>query len=584
MKKWIPVILSMILLLSAVSPLVLAENENAATTTSTVATDSTSTSTSTATDSDPTSSTTKPTVPGVDYKFKLSFNQNTKILTVTWVRPNNTVSVDSIVVGGTKKKIEDNTGSFGISLSNFLPGEYNIAFIMSNDGVLSEPVTVKDTVKIPGSLDTLMTVKVDHGSIIATITDESKRPIAEYPITLYFGTEKQDVGVSDANGRVTFNVVAPGEDTLVKCVADDKTIGVVTYKGCEATLTNSPPLTQGTDVSETTQTMVENTTAKTTRKTSKSTTTKEPTSKSTVATYAVIAGAGTTAVSGEKIAVNVSYDSQVQKNFGYSQAEFDANARMLVNKELYSEIVGDTNGTLMLMASTSAIDITDQHISAAISGRSKYSTFNSEEALRLPVDLSLLYVDSSKNINTTMGMPASEVTVVLPIPKEMADTKKYTIVAALCDANGITKLLDTSVEASTLQFTTNTLSSVVILGFKSPLSLVANSGGIPTIVIVLITIGILMLGGAGTLLYFFFLRKPLPETGETDGEDFTADDAASSDEVLNERDVWSQEPGPNDIYSSSRPAGGVSLGSLGNKAEPKNPPKTKNPSDYDIDL
>lgn len=579
-----------------------------------------------------------------DYNFSFTYSSTVNEINVTWNAPEG-VSVTDVLMDGNPAVINGDRTSKDFSVSyNFIPGYYNLYFKLSNGQTI--PSSVK--VECAGELKTKMTVDKENGSIGATLTDSYGKPVANYPITLlYAGQTADGPKTTDDSGHVVFAIAAPSDQTEVSCVAEDQTVTLeasgwtINYTGCSKSLTS---VVTTTTSKRTTTTKAATTASSTKPHANTSTAQTQPTqSQTTASTYAVISGAGTTSVvSGNQIALNVSFDTQVAKDFDLSNSAFDADARLIMSKDLYASIVGDTKATLMLLAKTSSLTITDDFISTAISNKSKYSLYSAQDALRVPLDLSLLFVDSAQKVNTVMALPQSDVTVVLPVPKAMSDTTKYTVIAAVCNKNGITKLLDTKVDNGSLQFKTNSLSSVVIIGFKSPYSAVANNEGIPFIALAMIIVGVLMLGSAFLLLYFFFLRKPIPEEEETDegnnavsseGDNnagsFDNDDRlppsvkvtdssvndsnasyeniqssstayrSSSDSNAHSGNAHNEEtpradsaahwePGPNDIFSSStHDVPGVSLGSLRSRPEQNDnddKPAKKNPSDYDIDL
>ena len=228
---------------------------------------------------------------------------------------------------------------------------------------------------------------------------------------------------------------------------------------------------------------------------------------------------------------------------------------------------------MMLLARTSPFDITDQHISAYISNKSKFSLFRAEETKRVPLDLSMLIVDRSNDVNTTVNMPETEVTIEMPVPKSMKDPSRFIIAAALFDNDGIVAVLNTTVKDGIIQFKTSKLSSVVILGFQNP-----NGGSkgndIPFIPLIMILFGILMLGGAGALLYFFFIRRPAVQTDQTDQAGTEGFKVVDPDTPYN-LPVKNQTDDTNADTDDHSPAQGVSLGSLLNRPEKDDPKKNK---------
>ena len=493
MKKWMIAIVGIALAISSLPGLVFAE-------------DSTTNSSSTSS-----TSTTQTTAPSDDLIFDFEYVSSYSIK-VTWnAEDAGGLSVKSVKIGNVFESVYDNTGSFFVDIDELPPGIYDVIFEMDDS---KTTYTCARKVERAGNLNININLRESGGYIAASIIDDYGRPVVDCEVLLYISDsliEEIDPQFTDKNGSVVFPVPVPEDKTIVMCKVESFSVpletGEIYYEGAEGLFPKDPPST--TPSTSTTTTKPTTSTASKTSKTTKTTrkiTTTAPTKK----TLPIVTGAGTTAVLGDKIAVNVSFDTGVAESFKYSSKDFADRARLLVSKAMYSDIVGGSSATIMLLAQTSNLDITDQHIFSAISGKSKYSLFQPEQTIRIPLNMSLLIVDNQHKVNTPVSMPESEVIIELPVPKSIRSTSNYTIVAALCNENGISQFLETTVDNGIMQFKTNRLSSIVILGFDNSMGLGINGGGIPYIAIGIIVLGLLMLVGAGLLLYFFFIRKPIP--------------------------------------------------------------------------
>lgn len=516
--------------------------------------------------------------------------------------------------GGNDFIVNDNTGKFSLSLAGEVkPGRYSLSFYLS-DG---RSVHADSQLKVDGELSTSMTLQVRDGQITVELRDEVGRGIGNYPITLSLNGNAMPSESTDANGRLVFSTLAP-DGALILCVAKNQTVNGISYLGCTQSYGGSSITTRPTTTTSTTPRTTTTTRSTTTTTTSATTTTGTVT---TSTQYSLVAGAGTTAVVGDKIAVNASYDTEIPKAFGISGTDFAARARALMDKSLYDSVIGTSNSTMMLAVRSSSLEITDHFISTAISGQSKYSTFDAEDTLRTPVELSMLFVDAQHGLTTPITVPSGEITVELPVPKSMSDASKYTVVAAVANANGIVRLVDTTVTDGIMSFTihSNELSSLALLGFQGAPGDDGSNGGVPTLVIILIVIGVLLLGGAGFLLYFFFLRKDPEDPDDPDSpenpEDPENPDGPGSGPGGPEggEDASPATPDQQASFGNLRPAGlgerpeggpdneppvgigstsddakesipGVSLGSLLNHPAEGKAPAKKNPADYDIEL
>lgn len=493
MKKWIIAIAGIALAISSLPGLVFAED-------STTVPSTTSGTSTTAT-----------TTPSDELIFDFVYDSDYSIK-VTWnAEDAGGLSVKSVKIGNIFESVNDNTGSFFVNIYELPPGIYDVIFEM-DDSITT--YTCDKKVVRAGELSINVNLRESDGYIAASIIDDYGRPVVDCEVLLYISgslIEEIDPQFTDRNGNVVFPVPVPEDKTKVMCKVESFYVplenGEIYYEGAEGFFPKDPPSSTPSTSTTTTKPTTSTSKGRTTTKRTQNITTTAPTTKQTLP---IVTGAGTTAVLGDKIAVNVSFDTGVAESFKYSSKDFAARARLLVSKAMYSDIVGGSSATIMLLAQTSNLDITDQHIFSAISGKSKYSLFQPEQTLRIPINMSLLIVDNQHKVNTPVSMPESEVIIELPVPKPMRNTSDYTIVAALCNENGISQFLETKVDNGILQFKTNRLSSIVILGFDNSMGLGINGGGIPYIAIGIIVLGLLMLAGAGALLYFFFIRKPIP--------------------------------------------------------------------------
>lgn len=209
----------------------------------------------------------------------------------------------------------------------------------------------------------------------------------------------------------------------------------------------------------------------------------------------------------------VSYDTGVRDAFGLKDNDFQNKARFLLGQDTYASLMGGSNGTLMLMARTSPILVTDQQVSAAISNISKFSPYHAENILRVTLDLGLLFINADGSEAESSAAPEAGYTIQLPIPKEMQDVKLIAVAATNEDA--IATPVEATIENGSIRFDTKYLSTFTILGFSE-----AKSGSIsktPTVAVVLIVVGALMLIGAVLLFYFFVLRRPGGGNGDGTG-------------------------------------------------------------------
>lgn len=509
MKKWIPALLCIALLISGAANIQGKASGQTGTTTS------------------PTASTTT-TTQSSQLEFDFVYENNNDIIRISWnANDANGLRVKLVKIGNKSKFVYDDSGEFSVDLVNDMqlpPGIYPITLEMDNGN--GDIIESQKQVERAGQLQININLIEDNGYIAATVMDNYMRPVSDREVKLFIAgqlIEEIDPQYTDQNGYVVFPVSVPEDLSKVKCSVDSFTLllengGQIQYEGAEGGFPDNPPSTTSSPSTATTSRQTTATASKTRTKTqtTKKSVTTSPTGKQTLP---IITGAGTTSIIGDMVAVNVSFDTGVLDKFGYSSKDFAARSRLLMNKTLYSNLVGGSSVSIMLLAQASSIDITDHHISAAISGKSKYSLYQAQQTLRIPLDLSMLIVDKQKGINTPVTMPESEVQIELPVPKSMRKSSEYTVVAAICDEEGITRFLETEIKDGTMRFTVNRLSSLVILGFDNSMGS-GFSGGIPFLAIGIIVLGLLMLAGAGVLLYLFFIRRPIPQDAAEDEMSF----------------------------------------------------------------
>lgn len=496
----------------------------------------------------PTTSTTAPTTPPDEFEFSFEYISEHKIK-VSW-KPAGSEEIPEglfckfVKIGTAGEPVNDSTGEFVVDISSINPGLYTAVFTISDTEGNEKNYVAAEKVARGGEIYTAISLEESNNQLIAYVYyKDDVDPLPDIKVVYYIGNIPFEEKRTDENGYARFDNLLPQDKNDVYCVIEDDekwidyALGIsIKYIGTKVWLieheetTTSPPSTTTTAKTTTTRPRRTTTTLK------RTTTTSGP-----KATLPIVWGAGTTAVVGDKVAINVSYDTGILSAFDYSSKDFAVRSRMLIDSKLYGSIV-DKNSVLYLLVQSSDMEISDQHISAAISGKSKYSLFHPEETLRIPMNLTLLVDNKSLNTSSPVTLSDDGVEVELPAPKS-AKGSNYTFVAAEFDENGITGFLDTFVEDGIVKFKTKNLSSIALLGFKNPKGL--GSGiNIPTPAIIMIAVGLMLLAGAFTLLYFF-LRNPkeLPalETGAGAAEPHAAEDGVPLGQLLDQPDAQDED-------------------------------------------
>ena len=246
----------------------------------------------------------------------------------------------------------------------------------------------------------------------------------------------------------------------------------------------------------------------------------------------------------------------------------------------------------MMQVRSSAIQVTDAQISAAIANVSKFSLYHAENVKRVTVDISLLFNSGGKEA-TMSALPNANYTVQLPVPKDMKDIKLIAVAAT--NEAGISTPVVAKVENGYLRFDTHYLANFTILGFAEAKE--QSVSRVPTLVIVAFVIAGVLLVGAGLLFYFFVLRGPkddddgeLPPPDGGEGPDGGPGGNGPSSGAGG--DTPPSQPDMEDLYSSDSrrpqppaqqaPAQGVSLGSFQQRPQAGQNPPPKNPLDIDL--
>lgn len=496
--------------------------------------------------------------------------------------PDKDVAVTAVSINGVRYTASDWYGQVTVDgLGHVKFGENALVYIFDVDG--AEVSIRADALIRTGTAKTSLSLSKSGNTVTAVLTDEQGDPVPDYPLVMYIGGSEFSKQTTDEEGAAVFSGVPDGEEVRVAAEAGTTADGV-TYEACEAMLDggDTPTASEGpsTTTGQATSPVV---TKRPTTRNPGETTTAAPTT--TAKTYATVHGAGTTSAEGDKIVLNVSYDTGVRDAFGLKDSDFESKARFLLAQDTYSSLMGGSNGTLMLMARSSPILVTDQQVSAAISNISQFSPYHAENIQRVTIELSLLFINADGSQAETSTVPEAGYTVQLPIPKSMQDVGLIAVASTNEDA--IATPVEATIENGYIRFDTKYLSTFTILGFsEAKSSLISKT---PTLAIVLIVVGALMLIGAGLLFYFFVLRKPgggydggagADPDGSGPQDGFDPPPATDPGQPL---PIVPPKPGMEDIYSSDSrrpqppvhrpfqppaeqsddpPQGGVSLGSF----------------------
>ena len=417
---------------------------------------------------------------------------------------------------------------------------------------------------------TNMVIMVMNEKIAARVTDELGAPVAGVSVGLQLGTTVMPPVVTDASGYAQFPYVFPSDDIYVYCSSNQVVIDGVTYTAAAASVGSAPSRNSTTARLTTTGSSVAGTTTRS-RKTTRTTSTKKTTE---AAALTFFTGAGTTGIEETMVTLNFCFDSGILKSFGVDEKDFADTARLLMTPENYAAMVSNMNGSLMLAATTSTTEVTDEQIAASLANDPMLSRADLTKTQRLMMNLSPRFTDAATGKVTELwNIPEGTYVIQLPIPKEMRGTQSITVSAITAD--GVSEPIVAYVSKDGfLRFQTSSpAGTILLLGFEnSMLGTLTNHAARFTLIFLLL--GVACISGA-VFLFFRFVRSPKEQKTAKKKEEPAAELPAEEPEMpddelppVGENNARIDLDGGLDIFAESE----------------THTPREKNPSDYDIPL
>lgn len=514
MKRWL-VCLCCAALLGTALPWLGAAEESESTTEPVTTSSTTADTPEPEPEPEPEPTATKPPVTFQFSEYNRSYDESTGTLSVVWdYAGGGGAEVIGVIVDGSHYGVSGSGSRFSAKLGSLSGGTHSLQYVFRlSDG--STKTQEADPLVIGSTRALNLALSAQGSRAVAVLTDQTGEAVADYPLQFTLNRSTTVNRTTDANGRVDLTV--SGTLTTVTCVAPGRTVGTITYIGTSETwqaATADPSATQAQDDDDDDDEGEESTTSRTRWSATQPSVTTGPNK-----TYTTIQGAGTTAKEGNSVAVNASFDEGVVDAFGLKQDDFNKKARLLMDAELYGNLVGNTKSSVMLTLGYNGFAITDQHISKLVSGKSKYSRY--DDIKRVALTLGLQFVDENKKVVPIQVAPEGSYTVRLPVPDTMLDCPVLAV--AMIEKDGLSHLIDVQVKNGYLEFVTNGFTSIAVLGFGD--HAVRTGGGVAWQLIVLLVVGVLMLAGAALLTFLFVLRKPKKVTeGPADEMDIEQDE------------------------------------------------------------
>ncbi len=441
------------------------------------------------------------------------WNGNNLIVTWNQTEAGQDVTVEDVLIGGKSYGLSmDANRNLIIDLSSLPAGVYSsltyeyVTAEKQNSFVSNTPLVKTGVVTV-----TLTAAFNADGALVVTATDASGAPVANYSLKLTVGRMANISGTTDAKGKYESPYTASeGETAIFEGVATE-------YQGVQyaavapsqitrpitATTTTTPTTETTLSNGETTTAVEETTTAAETTTTEESTAT-TTTQTSFVETLVTIQGAGTTSKVDKQIALNISTDTGILGLFELKRAAFDNQARLLLSPDDYAGLIGRTSNTLML----NVLSVEKQVSYSTVQEAMKNSSFKhraDEQWKPMTFNLSLLMLDRSGNtVPVTVAPEGTQYTVQLPVPASLKECSEWAITTF--DGNKLMAPQSLTIKDGCLTFQTNSMGEYVIIGFPADAN--NRAGGVSWRLTVLLLAGILLLVGAGFVLYWFVLRTP----------------------------------------------------------------------------
>lgn len=414
---------------------------------------------------------------------------------------------------------------------------------------------------IQGEQNTRLIIMNLNDKLTARVTDSKGNPLAGVKVYLQLGTTEMPGVETDQNGYANFRYAYPQDGVYIYCYTEDTVIENVTYRGAKASVG-----TAQTTVGATTLQGEETTTSKTTYRQTSKHTTRSKTTRATTKTLVKYTGVGTTGMEETYISLSAGFDSGILEAFGHDEQRFAEDARLLLAPESYAAILGDLNGVLTLNVATSNAEVTDEQITAALQNDVVLSQTPIADISRIVLDLSLqCFLPQEQQTVDMWNVTNGSYIVQLPIPKSMRGAQSITVSSVNKDGISEPIVANVSKDGFFRFETTSPVQTVLIMGFPgSFLGSLAN--GSVRIAIVFLVLGLLCIGGA-VFLFFYFVYTPKKgkknEIPAAEAQDI-ADDVQIAD-------------GPQD---DENVALDMSLDIFSADGEEK----PKDPKDYDIEL
>ncbi len=367
------------------------------------------------------------------------------------------------------------------------------------------------------TMETRLIILEKDGKIAARLTDINGVPLSGVAVKIQLGTTLLPACITDADGYAVFSYAMPIDGTYIYCSTDTVQINDVIYTAAAAS-TGKAPITTATAFVETMATTTTVYHSPIYNRTNKVTT--RPRTTQPLSWYT---GHGTTGMEESYIALGFAFDEGVLNAFGVNEQDFYSNAKLLSTPENYNTMISGMNGVLMLAAATSAHEVSDEQITAAVQNDTVLSRIDADGVQRIVIDLSMQFLDTqTKRTTDVWNIPTGNYVIQMPIPRNMRSAQTITVSAVT--AEGISEPVYAVISPDGfIRFETTTpVGTIALLGFKeSFLGSLANNAS--TASIICFVIGLVCIGTA-VFLFFRFVRRPKTSKKKSVEEDEVQND------------------------------------------------------------
>ena len=379
--------------------------------------------------------------------------------------------------------------------------------------------TTTTTQSVPQTLAVELEISAqENGRFSIVATDEIGRPVAGYPLHIQVGSTVSRV---ETNANGVYSSIGWTANKQLTYRGEGCVVGNTTYLPvAQVTVAHPNAVPTGTAATTTVKTTVSESTTTATQADATTTVEVTPTTADTAlpvggsTATGIIIGDRTTSYRGDAVVTNVVTDSTILSLFGCDQNTFLNSASFELDKNTYTAIVGTYSNHSVLLNVGAATELpSETMLNAALKGSDEFADYSSNERKAMTFRLSLLVLDSTGAIVPQDALHAGlqQCVVKLPVPDSMKDADKLAI--TIPSGNGLQTPVTVEPHDGCIWLRVDSLPENYTL-----IEFTEEAVGSDIISLILYIAGVLLLVGAGLLLFFFVFRKPKPVAAVNEDE------------------------------------------------------------------